>query len=111
MNMEITIIPDTQDVVKVTLSRRNLVTLLNKLDDPESHKTLYRHTAPGETLIVVAEEDATHYAKREAGCVHPDHEPPIRFDDPYTPAPDPQDYHDPLDYQLAVSQWEEEGGA
>lgn len=52
------------------LSRRNLVALLAKLDDPASVRTLMSPGAPGEPVIVVtAVEDAVHYAGRPAGEV------------------------------------------
>lgn len=69
----------------VTLSRRNLLTLLHKLDMPESKRTFVNNDcwvageqAPaGELLLVLrCEDDPEHYAKREAGPgpMHPDTE-------------------------------------
>ena len=49
----------------VTLSRRNLLALLTKLDDPTSLRTIFVPTANG-VLYVTAEDDATHYANRPA---------------------------------------------
>lgn len=49
------------------LTRRNLTTLLLKLDDPLSGKTLI---APGRGIIVTAVENEEHYSDREAGEVH-----------------------------------------
>jgi hypothetical protein len=66
-------------VARVTLSRRNLLTLLNKLSDPESKRTLVKK---GEStlLLVTAEEDDLHYKDRpegEPGEVHPKHNPTL----------------------------------
>lgn len=49
------------------LTRRNLDTLLQKLDDPLSAKTLI---CPEQKIYVRAVEDAEHYADRAAGEVH-----------------------------------------
>lgn len=67
----------TPNVTYVTLSRRNLQTLLNKLDDPESKRTLVKD-GDGSRLVVTAEEDDVHYKDRPeggAGEVHPKHDP------------------------------------
>ncbi|MBO0676743.1 hypothetical protein JRC04_04625 [Mycolicibacterium sp. S2-37] len=49
----------------VELTRRNLLTLLNKLDDPNSLRTLI----DGEDLVAVrAVEDIEHYSDRPAGA-------------------------------------------
>jgi hypothetical protein len=66
-------------VARVTLSRRNLLTLLNKLSDPESKRTLVKK---GEStlLLVTAEEDDLHYKDRPEGGpgeVHPKHNPTL----------------------------------
>lgn len=53
------------------LSRRNLMALLAKLDDPASARTLLTPGAPGDPVLVVrAVEDAEHYADRPAGEVY-----------------------------------------
>lgn len=99
---------NSDGVVLVTLSRRNLLTLLAKVEDDDSAGTIYRHVDNYTTLIVTAEKDEDHYQGRTPGCIHPDHEPP-QFHEPYTPqpvAPDPQDYSDPLEYQLALNRQE-----
>ena len=57
-------------VVRVRLSRRNLVALLTKLRDPESKKTIYRECGDI-ALYVVVEPDAQHYARREPGAMAP----------------------------------------
>lgn len=62
---------DDYGTIHVTLSRRNLQTLLLKLDVEESRKTIVRVTEDGHYLSVHAEEDAAHYAEREAGRMHP----------------------------------------
>ena len=69
--------PDAPQVV-VTLSERNLQTLLHKLTVPTSARTLVsqdvwadRTLQPHGMLVVVAERDETHYAKRPPGRVHP----------------------------------------
>ena len=56
--------------VKVTLSRRNLLTLLAKLDEPTSMRTLYRKFHDSSSFLVVqAEEDEEHYKDRTPGPV------------------------------------------
>lgn len=55
--------------VEVTLSRRNLRTLLLKLDRPESAATLFRHCDDG-LLHISAQEDDAHYQGRQPGPVH-----------------------------------------
>lgn len=70
---------DSKDrIVRVALSRRNLKTLLAKLDGnpPESACTIYYSTKDGKVLWVTAEEDAEHYANPErdlphGGAMHP----------------------------------------
>lgn len=66
---------------RVTLSRRNLLTLLAKLDGHpgESKRTIYRTNDEGETLVVTAEEDDAHYGARGygPGAMHPETEKEI----------------------------------
>ncbi len=62
------------DVVLVTLSRTNLRTLLHKLDNPGSLRTLCRSCENGVGLIVHAEEDEEHYGDRKRGVMSPDTE-------------------------------------
>lgn len=71
--------------VRVALSRRNLRTLLAKLDgEPaDSACTIVYDTRDGATLYVTAEEDAVHYANPERdqptpGVMHPDTEEQLR---------------------------------
>lgn len=51
----------------VELTRRNLETLLAKLDDPASERTL---VAPGGRVAVKAVENNEHYANRPPGAVY-----------------------------------------
>jgi hypothetical protein len=63
--------------VVLTLSRRNLTSLLAKLDGhpPGSTKTLERAGSDGQPYFVVrAESDEVHYAKRAPGPMHRDTE-------------------------------------
>ncbi len=62
------------DVVLVTLSRTNLRTLLHKLDNPSSFRTLCRSCENGVDLIVHAEEDENHYRDRKRGVMSPETE-------------------------------------
>ena len=57
--------------VRITLSKRNLETLLAKLEREDSERTLFTNGHNG-LLVVVAEDDATHYANREPGLVYED---------------------------------------
>lgn len=50
----------------VELTRRNLQTLLDKLDDPASNRTLID---PDRKIAVHAVEDVEHYADRAPGAV------------------------------------------
>lgn len=55
------------NVIRVVLSRRNLLTLLTKLDWPESHCTI-----ENDGVYVSSESDQTHYAGRvPPGEMHP----------------------------------------
>lgn len=63
--------------VTVTLSRRNLLALLAKLDEPHSLRTIIRDC--GDLVLVVrAEDDPVHYAAREPGPMTPTTEAGIR---------------------------------
>ena len=58
----------------VRLSRRNLLSLLTKLDWPESARTLAKvDDEGGPVLICIAEEDGLHYGQRSypPGSMHP----------------------------------------
>lgn len=57
---------DSLDLPVLELTRRNLTTLLEKLDDPLSHKML----KDGEDNIIVrAVEDDEHYSDRAPGLI------------------------------------------
>lgn len=61
------------ELATVELSRRNLETLLKKLDDPKSSKTLIKQEdeQDGDEFIVVkAVEDSSHYENRAPGIVY-----------------------------------------
>ena len=68
------------DTIYVSLSRRNLVTLLAKLDgEPAgSQCTLERVCENGTAVIVKAEPDDQHYQGRIPGRMHPDTEAAIK---------------------------------
>ena len=55
----------------ITLSRRNLKTLLLKLDEPDSFKSIFRDTAEGGRFYIKAEDDEVHYEDRTPGIMHP----------------------------------------
>lgn len=55
-------------ITEVTLSKRNLETLLNKLTSEESARTLFT-VRDGHMLLVKAEPDEEHYKGREPGKV------------------------------------------
>lgn len=60
-------------VIRVALSRRNLMTMLAKLDIPQSKRMMVFPGFEGPELQILAEEDAQHYADRPPpGDVHPD---------------------------------------
>ena len=71
----------------VTLSRRNLLALLQKLDMPGSRRTIYNTDveidgvyAPGFVFLISAEDDGEHYAQRldPPGPMHPQTESFVR---------------------------------
>jgi hypothetical protein len=67
---------------EVKLSRRNLLSLLHKLDWEDSERTLQKHLYPsGILLTVIAEGDDEHYGDNEAGTMHDETE---RFIEEYT---------------------------
>lgn len=55
------------DYPTVELTRRNLLALLDKLDDPCSNRTL---VDPDRRVAVRAVEDIEHYADRQPGPVY-----------------------------------------
>src|ERR1019366_2640292 len=56
--------------IEVTLSRRNLLSLLHKLDWENSKRTIQKRGPGGMLLTVVAEDDKEHYGDGEAGTMH-----------------------------------------
>jgi len=61
-------------VIFVTLSERNLRTLLYKLTVPGSERTIVTTTEGGKTLYVKAECDSDHYLDHEPGPMSDDTE-------------------------------------
>lgn len=74
MRLRIHITAD-RGVAEVTLSRRNLLALLHKLEMPGSARTILSmdNEEPGWTLIVRSEDDEEHYGSRGfgPGPMHP----------------------------------------
>lgn len=60
----------------VRLSRRNLLTLLSKLDRKRAGEDTYCAILKGDGTLIVAQEDSPHYGERSPGVVHPLDEPP-----------------------------------
>ena len=58
---------EEDDIPVVELTRRNLVALLEKLDDPLSFKMLID---PDHVIAVRAVEDKDHYSDRPPGPIH-----------------------------------------
>jgi len=59
-------------MLTVTLSRRNLLSLLHKLEFPNSKRTIIKDA--GVEIAVVAITDEECYADRDPGPMHPDTE-------------------------------------
>jgi hypothetical protein len=56
------------NVITITLSKRNLLALLSKVDDPDSQKTISKYSDKlGQHVRVKAEPDNEHYGHRKAG--------------------------------------------
>lgn len=66
--MKVTFVGERRLVVELT--RRNLETLLMKLDDPLSARTLQMSSADGLHFDVVAVENEEHYKDRPPGPVY-----------------------------------------
>jgi hypothetical protein len=64
-------IDNVHRIAEITLSRRNLLALLGKLDGhPEgSGKTIAREAENGWRLVIIAEENPQHYGDRPAGAM------------------------------------------
>ena len=71
MRCKVTQAPPT---IHIELSRRNLRSLLAKLDDhpANSSATIYQ-----DNVVVTAVEDDEHYFARSPGCMHPETEAAI----------------------------------
>jgi len=67
---------------RIILSRRNLLSLLHKLDDPDSQRTIFKNVLTEEgtiqTLIVSAQDDEAHYRDEAPGRMSPATEAFIR---------------------------------
>jgi hypothetical protein len=61
------IVKTDHGMVVVELTRRNLETLLEKFDDPNSVKSLL---SPCRSAMVVAVENEEHYSDREPGRIY-----------------------------------------
>ena len=79
--MDVSVASDeTTQWIAVRLSRRNLKTLLAKLDGSPADSACTIRRAVGDSvwptyvLTVIAEEDADHYGDRSPGETHPDTE-------------------------------------
>ena len=67
--------------VRVTLSKRNLLALLDKLSWEQSARTIVRDQEDGTLLVVTAETDEEHYIDRSPGIMHPRTEAALRRGD------------------------------
>lgn len=68
------------EVIKLRLSRKNIQTLLDKLNGtpPNSARTIFRSTK-GWKVFVTAEENGEHYMDRTPGVMHPANESAARL--------------------------------
>lgn len=67
--------------VRVILSKRNLLSLLDKLSWEQSARTIVREQEDGTLLVVTAETDEEHYTDRSPGIMHPRTEAALRQGD------------------------------
>jgi hypothetical protein len=58
----------------IVLSERNLLSLLVKLQDPLSARSLRIEDESGDSVLVKAEPDEEHYAERSPGPIWPAHQ-------------------------------------
>ena len=65
-------------LVIVTLSKRNVLSLLHKLEMEGSKRTLTRECDDGK-LVVKVEPNAEHYGTRQPGVMHPKTEEFVRL--------------------------------
>lgn len=61
---------ETPSGIEVTLSRRNILALLHKLDWEGSARTIQKESGNGMILTLVAEEDDEHYGDDLPGGMH-----------------------------------------
>jgi hypothetical protein len=61
----------TEEQIEITLSKRNLLALVHKLDMEGSNRTLDWQDWDGLRLTVHCEPDGVHYMDREPGTMHP----------------------------------------
>lgn len=66
--------------IKITLSERNLRSLLNKLKRDDSAHTIQKYGPRGTLFSIVAEKDEPHYGARVPGVVHPIDDPTGEYD-------------------------------
>lgn len=71
MKLEFSIGPDGNQRATVTLSRRNLLAGLHKLDMPNSARTII---SGDDRLILKFEDNDEHYGDRRPGVMYPDTE-------------------------------------
>jgi hypothetical protein len=66
----------TEALVEVTFSRRNLVSILAKLDGhpPDSACTIFKGPFDGHMLVLRGESDDVHYRAERPGLMHPETE-------------------------------------
>jgi hypothetical protein len=84
------VIQERQLVAIVTLSKRNLLALLEKLSCDDSIRMIRRRCENGVWLVLKAEPDDEHYRFRPAGQMHPRTEAAIERSAPKTPhSPNP----------------------
>lgn len=77
-------VANSSAVAEVVLSRRNLLALLLKLDEPESFRRIESNDCPnGWRVAVLAEDDDEHYGARPVppGPMHPATEAFIAIDE------------------------------
>jgi hypothetical protein len=69
MRLRTNTLPNIEGETEVTLSRRNLLSLLHKLDWEGSARTIEK-LQDGVVLTVVAEDDNEHYGDGDTGVMH-----------------------------------------
>jgi hypothetical protein len=72
------VMEDRHVVATVTLSKRNLLALLEKLSCDFSIRTIRRRCENGVWLVLKAQSDEEHYRFRPAGIMHPRTEASIK---------------------------------